>query len=151
MIAIAIILISIASLLLGVFHDHKAARARKSFFGLTRLGMSLVALSVVGLALGIAKQLSDVKQKNKNTRLCWAASGNRSLMSRTIELQTCRTTISAIPILTEVTFHCASFRDSLFRDADLAGAVFQNANLSGADLSTAVIDKNTILPKTPPR
>jgi hypothetical protein len=68
MIAIAIILISIASLLLGVFHDHKAARARKSFFGLTRLGMSLVALSVVGLALGIAKQLSDVKQDDDRTQ-----------------------------------------------------------------------------------
>jgi len=67
MIAITIILISFASLILGVFHDHKAGRLRKSFFGLTRLGVSLVVLSVIGLALGIAKQLSDVKQDDDRT------------------------------------------------------------------------------------
>jgi hypothetical protein len=64
-----VIVISFVTALLGVLHDHKAKLHRRSYLGLTPLGVALVVLAIFGMLFGIADEVSGIHKENERTTM----------------------------------------------------------------------------------
>jgi len=61
MIGITILLAAFAIAMIGILRDNKADSAHRAIFGLNRVGLLLVSLSLVGLCAGVAKEISSAR------------------------------------------------------------------------------------------
>jgi uncharacterized protein YjbI with pentapeptide repeats len=146
--------------------NKKAITSAKATLRLTRLGVILIGLSIVGFIAGITKEISD-KSKAKETEareeqtvklLKEVHAQIVGVKDRIVdpqlaqELETISNRISkAASQARESDFSMSDFSRSNFQfgnftEANFQGALFRGANLRGADLSSAEIDTDTKLP-----
>jgi hypothetical protein len=165
---IIVIVISFITALFGVLHDYAAKSDRRSYGGLTRRGLMLVALASLGMIFGIASAIGGIRSGNEITNkldedtillreIYPIVVGSKSELAssnpaRAEQLGRIAERISAAASLgRKSNFSMSDFSESdfsrgNFTRASFRDALFREADLRGADLSTAKIDESTRLP-----
>jgi hypothetical protein len=173
---IIVTIISCIIAVVGFIHSHAAPEGNKGLFGLSRLGVALILLAMVGGIVGVIKAVSDAKEAADDRK--WRESISSQLQVVYVQLtglqvaadpqlrkQLAQATdrISAVATISRGSdlsmsdftgtefqygrFLGADFRFAQFEGATFTDAQFQGADFSGADLSSATISATTRLPK----
>lgn len=164
---IGAIVIAFLATALGLIHSHAASPDTHFLLGQTKLGIALIALAVLALGFGIAKEIKT----NHSAKIATEKEMVRDEMLRKIyaevtgirqqttndetrrHLELVLERISAVASAARESdfsmsdFSRSNFRDGNFTEANFQGSIFRRAKLSGADLSEAYIDSTTRLPK----
>lgn len=167
MLAITIIVISFIAGLLGVAHSHSAKSGRRSYKGLSGLGLTLVALATLGMVVGVAKEISAIRaatllaeqeaERDQMLKEMYAVVvGAKTSTTDTAlgaQLETLADRIAAAASRSRESdyrlsdFSRSDFSGGNFTQATFRGALFREADMRGADLRTALIDEQTRLPE----
>ncbi len=166
MIGIAMIVLSCVAAVLGITHSHAAEEADRSYKGLTRLGVGLIALATLGMTFGVIKEVAGIRGaqraaeaeaqrtellKEMHTDIAALADGvdDPVIAGRLVRLRdgiaaaasSAREGDFSLSDFSRSDFTAGNFTQASFRDA-----LFDQADLSGAALSTAIVDADTRLP-----
>jgi Pentapeptide repeats (9 copies) len=166
MLGIVVILSSFVVAVLGFLHSHAAKPGETAVWGLTRLGLVLLAASSLGLLVGILNEVGNLrsgeaakewqaatteqlKQIHKDLLEAQSQAANPSLAARLGQLADHVRAVASRSRGSD--FSMSDFTNSNFRGGNFSGASFQDAlfrgaDLRGADLSSAVVDTHTKLP-----
>jgi hypothetical protein len=68
MTGIIVTVVSFVAAVLGLVHSHAAPEGQKGILGLSRLGATLVLLSIVGVAAGVFSQVSASKAAGEDKK-----------------------------------------------------------------------------------
>jgi len=174
------ILVLVASFIvgsIGLIQTNRAAKRKHSLVGVNRIGLILIAISLVGLIAATVKELRDQRAANeaeqkqqftvatlteikaevrqllpnvhdeKVRNTLDKISGRISATEAVLQASDFHYSVLRYSNFTSVDFSFSDFSRASFSNANLRDAFFQGAQLQGADLSEAVIDENTKLPK----
>ena len=166
MLAIIVMLVSFVSAVLGLFHSHAAAEGNRTIWGLTPLGLTLLTLSIIGMAGGVMKEIGTIRSGARAER--WQGETTDLLKQVRADVLGIKEQVREPQVAAQLDrladrlsavasrsrgsdFSMSDFTNSNFRMGNFSGANFQqalfrHANLRGADLSTATIDDTTMLP-----
>jgi len=61
MLGVTLLLISFVGTVIGLIHSHAAKPEKISIFGLTRVSVLLISVSLIGLCIGIAKEVESIR------------------------------------------------------------------------------------------
>ncbi len=159
MTGITIVVISAVIAITGLVQSHSATAGARSILGLTPIGIGLVTLSIVGVLLGIVKEIQDSRAANLRDQLL------KEVYAQVVGLRTNMTDQQLAQQLEHIAdriratatsaresdfslsdFSRSNFQSGNFTEANFQNALFRRANLRGADLHDAVVDDTTRLP-----
>lgn len=167
MIAIFTVIISFLTAIIGFFHSHAAQERGRSILGLTPIGFCLLILAFCGMVFGVTLAVQDylsskelkAKEELRDQMLKGIYAqvvGYRDIAQDPNSMQLYGQILNRIEAATTLAresdfsmsdLSFSNFKHGRFSNANFEGALFDGANFKGADLSKAIFDTNTRLPK----